>query len=98
MRVKLEALPDVEEVILKTTTGELVIKNPLVNVLNVKGEKIFQITGKLIEKPSLTIPDEDIQLVSQQTGVSADEARKALEQTGGDLATAILLIREKGKP
>ena len=35
------------------------------------------------------IPDEDVSIVSQRTGVPEDEARTALEATDGDLAAAI---------
>jgi len=35
------------------------------------------------------IPDEDVEIVAQRTGTSEDEAREALEDTDGDLATAI---------
>jgi nascent polypeptide-associated complex subunit alpha len=35
------------------------------------------------------IPDDDVQLVVQRAGVSADEAREALEAEDGDLAAAI---------
>jgi len=45
------------------------------------------------EEKGLEIPMEDIQLVAAQAGVTIDEAKKALEQTGGDLAQAILLLK-----
>ncbi|HKL29624.1 MAG TPA: nascent polypeptide-associated complex protein [Natrialbaceae archaeon] len=35
------------------------------------------------------IPDADVEIVAQRTGVSEDEAREALEATGGDLAAAV---------
>jgi len=35
------------------------------------------------------ITDDDVELVAMRAGVSEDEAREALEATGGDLATAI---------
>ena len=41
------------------------------------------------------IPEEDVILVAQQANVSLEEARAALEQTGGDLAQAILLLTQK---
>ena len=90
---------EVKEVILKTSSKEIVIENPEVAVLEVQGQKIFQITGgKISEKTiegKITIPEEDIQLVAQQANVSLEEARAALEQTKGDLAQAILLLSQK---
>jgi len=39
------------------------------------------------------MPEEDVRLVADQTGKSLEEARKALEESGGDLAKAILLLQ-----
>ncbi len=89
---------EVEEVILKTKDKEITIESPEVAVLEMQGQKIYQITGghvteKTLEK-KLAIPEEDVQLVAQQAKVSLDRARVALEQTGGDLAQAILLLSQ----
>jgi len=98
MGLSMSAIPDVEEVVLKTSTKEIIIENPEVAVMNMHGQKIFQITGeKIVEKAierKITIPEEDVQLVAQQAKVSVEQARAALEQTGGDLAQAILLLSQ----
>ncbi|MCS7120317.1 MAG: nascent polypeptide-associated complex protein [Nitrososphaerota archaeon] len=90
---------DVEEVILKTRDKEIMIKNPEVAILDVQGQKIFQIMGgELTEKMiarKITIPEEDVQLVAQQAHVSLEQARAALEETNGDLAQAILLLSQR---
>ncbi len=39
--------------------------------------------------------EEDVALVAEQAGVSMEEARKALEETGGDIAEAILRLQER---
>ncbi|GAB6148450.1 nascent polypeptide-associated complex protein [Stetteria hydrogenophila] len=39
--------------------------------------------------------EEDVELVAEQAGVSREEARKALEEAGGDIARAILSLQEK---
>ncbi len=39
--------------------------------------------------------DEDIELVIQETGCSREDAIKALEETKGDIAEAIMLIKER---
>jgi nascent polypeptide-associated complex subunit alpha len=98
MGLSMSPMPDVQQVILKTSTKEITIENPEVAVMNMHGQKIFQITGeKIVEKAiekKVTIPEEDIQLVAQQAKVSVEEARAALEQTKGDLAQAILLLSQ----
>jgi len=87
---------EVDEVILKTKEKEIIIQDPEVAVLEVQGQKIFQITGGEISERErerkISIPEEDVQLVAQQTGVSLERARAALEQTDGNLAQAILLL------
>lgn len=90
---------EVKEVIFKMDNKEIMIEEPEVTVLEIQGQKIFQITGgKISEKTvkrEIVIPEEDIHLVAQQANVSLEEARAALEQTEGDLAQAILLLSRK---
>ncbi len=39
--------------------------------------------------------EEDVRLVAEQAGVSPEEARRALEETRGDIAAAIMLLQER---
>jgi len=98
MGLSMGEMPDVEQVIFKTSTKEIVIENPEVAIMEMRGQKIFQVTGeKIVEKAiekKVTIPEEDVQLVATQAKVSVEEARAALEQTKGDLAQAILLLSQ----
>jgi len=100
MGLGMSELPDVQQVILQTSTKEIVIENPEVAVLEMHGQKIFQVTGERITekviKKEMAIPEEDIRLVADQTGKSMEEAKRALEGTGGDLAKAILLLQAQG--
>lgn len=83
------------EVIIKFKDKEIIISNPKVNLMDFMGQKTYQITGKPKERKletELEIPDEDIELVSAQTGVSKEEAEKALKETNGDLAEAIMRL------
>ncbi|MEM2117735.1 MAG: nascent polypeptide-associated complex protein [Candidatus Bathyarchaeia archaeon] len=97
MGMSMDAIEEVKEVVIKTSNKEIVIEEPEVAVLAVQGQKIYQVTGgKITEKAverKLAIPEEDIRLVADQTGKSLEEARKALEESGGDLAKAILLLQ-----
>jgi nascent polypeptide-associated complex subunit alpha len=99
MGLSMDAVPDVEQVIIRTSGKEITIEEPEVAILEVQGQKIFQVTGgKISEKAAerkSTIPEEDIRLVADQTGKSLEDARKALEECGGDLAKAILLLQSK---
>jgi nascent polypeptide-associated complex subunit alpha len=100
MGLSMGEMPDVQEVIFKTATKEIVVENPEVAILDLKGQKIFQVTGeKIVERTverKLAIPEEDVRLVADQTGRSLEEARKALEEAEGDLAKAILLLQSRG--
>ena len=54
-------------------------------------------TGKAQEveiEEELIIPDEDIEMVANQAGVSKNEAEQALIDTNGDLAEAILKLNQ----
>ena len=51
----------------------------------------FQISGEIEES---TISEEDIKTVAEQSNVSLKEAEEALEKTNGDLAEAILILKE----
>ena len=99
MGLSMDAVPNVEQVIIKTGSKEITIEEPEVAILEMQGQKIFQVTGgKISEKAAerkSTIPEEDIRLVADQTGKSLEDARKALEECGGDLAKAILLLQSK---
>lgn len=81
-----------EEVIIKGSDRDIVIKNPKVTKIKAKGEESFQIIGKVEEKVS--IKEEDIELVASKSGISKEEAKKILEETKGDLAKAIMLAKK----
>lgn len=102
MGMSMDAMPDVQQVVFKTSTKEVVVEEPEVAVLNLQGQKVFQVTGGKIseralatEAEELKIPEEDIRLVADQTGKSVEEAKQALEASEGDLAKAILLLQTK---
>jgi len=98
MGLSMGEMPDVQQVVFKTSTKEIIVENPEVAIMEMRGQKIFQVTGeKIVEKTiekKVTIPEEDVQLVATQANVSLDHARAALEQTRGDLAQAILLLSQ----
>lgn len=99
MGMSMDSVPEVTQVIVKTATKDIIIDEPEVAILNMQGQKVYQVMGgRITEKAAVTekklvVPDEDVQLVAGQTGKSVEEARKALEESGGDLAKAILLLQ-----
>ncbi len=96
MGMKMDELGDIDTVILKGPTREIVIEGAAVTSINMQGQNMYQIAGgtatEVKKEPELTIPEEDVLLVAQQANVSVDRARAALEDAEGDLARAILMI------
>lgn len=56
-------------------------------------ESKIQITSEEVVEKKIEIPMEDAALVASQAGVDIQVAKKALEETGGDLAAAILKLK-----
>jgi nascent polypeptide-associated complex subunit alpha len=98
MGISQEEVEDVEEVIIRTRTKEIVFKGAAVTAMTVQGQKTYQVVGEPKERERKReeteqeggIPDEDVKLVMSQAGCSAAQARKALEECEGALAEAIL--------
>ncbi|MGQ9543343.1 MAG: nascent polypeptide-associated complex protein [Candidatus Bathyarchaeia archaeon] len=101
MGMETKTLEDVKDVTITTGDRRIVIEEPTVMSIMVQGQRIFQVAGGNLREEAITlevklgIPEGDVELVAQQAGVSLDEARMALERSGGDLAEAILLIKKK---
>jgi nascent polypeptide-associated complex subunit alpha len=98
MGMRMDAVSEVENVVIRTSRKEITIEQPEVAILEVQGQKIFQVTGgkiteKVVERKPSGVAEEDVKLVADQTGKSIEEARSALEDSGGDLAKAILLLQ-----
>jgi nascent polypeptide-associated complex subunit alpha len=87
---------DVKEVIFRMTDKDLVISNPSVSKINMMGQETFQVVGDIEERVADTTPnisDEDVQTVMDQTGCSEEEAKKAIVESKGDLAEAIMSLQ-----
>ena len=85
------------EVIIRTADKDIIITNPSVAKVNMMGQETFQISGEIREESRNTTPDiseEDIKTVMEQTGVDKNTAKKAIETANGDLAEAILSLKE----
>ena len=95
--LNIEEMEDVQEVIIKTAGKTLVFKDAAVTCMEVSGQVTYQIVGTPEEVTTDSgIPKEDIRLVAEQAGVSESEAKKALEECGGEPAEAIIkLMGEK---
>jgi nascent polypeptide-associated complex subunit alpha len=91
MGIKTENI-EASEVIIKGPKT-IVITEPNVTVVDMRGQKTFQIVGRVEEKKE-EANSEDIQMVMERTGAGEGEARAALEEAGGDIAEAILKLKK----
>lgn len=92
-------------VIIQTQEKNIVVEEPEVMKMVVPGQgQMYSISGgktreeeaskpSMEEEISVEISDEDVKIVSEQAGVDAGEARKALTETGGDIAAAIMKLK-----
>ncbi len=88
---------DATEVIIKTPEKEIIITSPQVSKVNMSGMETFQISGEVEEREISSDPEisqEDIKTVMEQAGVSEDEAAKAIQESKGDLAQAIISLKD----
>ena len=95
MGMDMKDVKGVTEVILKFKDKEIIITHPKVNLMDFMGQHTYQISGKEKENKldvELEIPDDDVELVSGQTGVSKEKALETLKETQGDLAEAIMRL------
>ncbi|MCL5423531.1 MAG: nascent polypeptide-associated complex protein [Candidatus Marsarchaeota archaeon] len=87
-----------DRVIIESGLSNIVIENPNITKIEAQGTISFQISGDISEeKKSIEaqISNEDIEMVMQKTGVKDRErVELALEESGGDIAEAIIKLTE----
>ena len=104
--IEQEDLGEVEEVVIKTAEKEYVFRSASVTSIVAQGQRIYQVIGEPIVRPrgdakkaegtkAVQIPEEDVKLVAEKAGVSGEEARKALEECGGEPAEAIIRLMSR---
>ncbi|MEM2636817.1 MAG: nascent polypeptide-associated complex protein [Candidatus Korarchaeota archaeon] len=96
-----------KEVIFLTDTPFKIVSPKVIKIV-VQGQETYQVIGTAEplsdedlkslgrETPSseVTISEDDVKIVALQAGVSEERAREALIQAEGDLARAILLLKQ----
>jgi nascent polypeptide-associated complex subunit alpha len=101
MGITQDELEGVEEVIIRTRTKEIVVRDASVAVVTMQGQTTYQVMGTTEEREPTKaaaseetdgVPEEDVKLVVEQTGCTSDEALKALKECDGAPAEAILKI------
>lgn len=97
MGMQVKQIDDVTRVIIESASKRIVIDDPEVAIVTVQGQTVYQVGGGTAreEGPAGPSTQEDANLVASQAGVSTEEAAKALQQSGGDLAQAIIILKQK---
>jgi nascent polypeptide-associated complex subunit alpha len=96
--INVKNIDNVEKVIIQTDTKEFVFDSAEVTVMEAQGQKTYQIIGEPTVKnrggETTDTLKEDVKLIMEQTGKSEAQARKALQETNGDIAEAILKLSQ----
>jgi nascent polypeptide-associated complex subunit alpha len=99
MGMQVQQLDEVTKVIMESPTKRIIIDNPEVATVTVQGQTIYQVGGGTVREEGIGGGSEDdVKLVASQAGVSTEQAANALRQSNGDLAQAIILLKQKRAP
>ena len=97
MGIKQEEIPASKVTIEKEDGSKIIINNPSVQKINMQGNDSFQIAGDVSEEESGiagSFNEEDVKTVMERAGVSEDKAKEALTESNGNLAEAILTLKQ----
>jgi len=108
--LKMDTIAGASRVIIELEDKDIVLDSPQIMVLEMAGQKVFYIVPSGIreeprqriaevslEKPIVTVEvsEEDARFIAEYTGVSIEEAKQALKESGGDIAKAIEIIQQR---
>ena len=103
--IQVEELEKVDKVEFYLGDKKIVISSPQVTLFKMSGQLIYQVIGSRVhEEPvtgpigvseTLSIPEEDIRFVMEQTNTTYEKAREALIKTKGDIVQAIMMLKRE---
>ncbi|MFN7991173.1 MAG: nascent polypeptide-associated complex protein [Candidatus Micrarchaeia archaeon] len=93
MGIKSEEIEALKVTIEASGGRTIIIEQPQVTKITMQGQSSFQIAGNVrVEEKAAA---DDLKLIMEQTGCSEEQAKGALEKSGGDIAAAILSLTEE---
>jgi nascent polypeptide-associated complex subunit alpha len=100
MGMQVTQVEDVTRVVIESASKKIIIDEPEVAIVTVQGQKVYQVGGGRSREEGVSAPtsptsQDDAKLVAAQAGVSVEAAANALKQSNGDLAQAIILLKQK---
>jgi nascent polypeptide-associated complex subunit alpha len=81
-----------ERVIIELGDEKIIVEPAQVTKITMQGQASFQVVGTVRTEQSIN--ESDVELVMEKAGVGKEEAAKALEKSGGDIAAAIMDLQE----
>lgn len=84
---------DAKQVIIRCEDKDIVLDNPEVVLVNMQGNKSFQISGSFREEKKDSAPDiedDDVNAVADATGKDFDICKEKLIDNKGDIAKTIM--------
>lgn len=94
MGIKNEEIPATKVTIELSEGGRLVVFEPSVTKIEMQGQVTFQVSGKVHEEQEAG--EDDIKMVMESAECSREEAINALRESGGDIAEAIIHLKDEG--
>jgi len=85
----------VRKVIFEMVEGNnLVIDDPSVLKISMQGQITYQVSGEAREEASESFSEEDVSMVMEKTGKSKGEVIDFLKENDGDIALAIMELKD----
>jgi nascent polypeptide-associated complex subunit alpha len=97
MGMQVKQVDDVTRVVIESASKKIIIDEPEVAVVTVQGQTVYQVGGGRSREEVASAPtsQDDAKLVAAQAGVSVEDAANALRESNGDLAQAIILLKQR---
>ncbi|MCH7850706.1 MAG: Nascent polypeptide-associated complex protein [Nanoarchaeota archaeon] len=84
----------VSKVIFEMSDSRIIIEEPSVMRVKMQGQETYQVSGEAREESMDSFSEEDVNMVVEKTGKSSEEVRSFLEENDGDIAGAIMKLRD----
>ena len=84
----------VNKVIFEMGDSRIIIEEPSVMKVKMQGQETYQVSGEAREESMDSFSEEDVNMVVEKTGKSSEEVRSFLEENDGDIAGAIMKLRD----
>ena len=93
MGIKSEEMACSRAVFEKEDGSKIVVENPAVTKIEMKGQVTFQVMGEVKEEKTVDAQKGDVEIIMEQTGAPKEKAEAALAEADGNLAEAITKLQ-----